>query len=98
LFIKVLKGIDKVRTIYDIYNSDLLTILKENKMPDYPTFEHSEFKGNKLCKIVFGTYTPKGGEEREDSFQFGIKKARGIVKHIDKIKKFVEDNSDARTS
>lgn len=46
----------------------------------------SEFKGNPMIVL-------SQGEEDKFPFQFGLKKAKLIVEHIEDIKKFIEKHS-----
>jgi len=50
--------------------------------------EESEFKGNAMLVL-------KQGEDDKFPFQFGLKKAKLIVEHIEEIKKFVDKHSAA---
>lgn len=52
--------------------------------------EEAEYKGNPLIVLK---YTP----EDRYPFQFGVKKAKLVVEHIEDIKKFIEkfDKKDA---
>lgn len=45
--------------------------------------EESEYKGNPMIVL-------KNSEEDKFPFQFGIKKAKLVLEHIEDIKKFVE--------
>ena len=47
--------------------------------------ERAEYKGEQLIVL-------KRDEEDRFPFQFGIKKAKLILEHINDIKEFVEDN------
>lgn len=47
--------------------------------------EEGEYKGNKMLVL-------KNTEDDKWPFQFGIKKAKLILEHIEDIKKFVEKN------
>lgn len=47
----------------------------------------SEFKGNPMIVL-------SQGEEDKFPFQFGLKKAKLIVEHIEDIKKFIEKHSE----
>ena len=47
--------------------------------------ERTEYKGEQLIVL-------KRDEEDRFPFQFGIKKAKLILEHIEDIKEFVEDN------
>ena len=48
--------------------------------------EEGEYKGNPMLIL-------KNTEEDRYPFQFGLKKARLIVEHIEDVKKFVEKHS-----
>jgi hypothetical protein len=50
--------------------------------------EESEFKGNAMLVL-------KQAEDDKFPFQFGIKKAKLILEHIEEIKKFVDKHSAA---
>ncbi len=45
--------------------------------------DESEYKGNKMIVL-------KNTEDDKFPFQFGLKKAKLVVEHIEDIKKFVE--------
>jgi len=45
--------------------------------------EESEFKGNPMIVL-------KNSEEDKYPFQFGVKKAKLVLEHVEDIKKFVE--------
>jgi dUTPase len=45
--------------------------------------DESEYKGNKMIVL-------KNSEDDKFPFQFGLKKAKLVVEHIEDIKKFVE--------
>ncbi len=45
--------------------------------------EESEFKGNAMLVL-------KNSEEDKYPFQFGLKKAKLVLEHIEDVKKFVE--------
>lgn len=47
--------------------------------------EESEYKGNPMIVL-------KNTEDDKFPFQFGIKKAKLVLEHIEDIKKFVEKN------
>lgn len=47
--------------------------------------EEGEYKGNKMIVL-------KNTEDDKWPFQFGVKKAKLILEHIEDIKKFVEKN------
>lgn len=47
--------------------------------------EESEYKGNPMLVL-------KNGEEDRYPFQFGLKKAKLVIEHIEDIKKFVAKN------
>ena len=48
-------------------------------------FEEGEYKGNPMIVL-------KNTEEDSWPFQFGLKKAKLILEHVEDIKKFVEKN------
>ncbi len=50
--------------------------------------EESEYKGNPMIVL-------KNSEEDKFPFQFGLKKAKLVLEHIEDIKKFIEKNDKA---
>lgn len=51
--------------------------------------EESEYKGNPMIVL-------KNSEEDKFPFQFGLKKAKLVLEHIEDIKKFVEKHDKAK--
>ena len=49
----------------------------------------SEYKGFPVLQIKIG----ENSQGEPNYFSFGLRKAQAIVKHIEAIKKFVEDSS-----
>ncbi|MDO8518968.1 MAG: hypothetical protein Q7T11_02250 [Deltaproteobacteria bacterium] len=52
--------------------------------------EEAEYKGNPMIVL-------KNGEEDRYPFQFGLKKAKLVIEHIEDIKKFVAKNDKGET-
>lgn len=57
--------------------------MAENEAPRQEEVIVGEYKGNPVITLPIG---PRGG------FTFGLTKARAIVKYLDDIKSFIENN------
>ena len=51
--------------------------------------EESEYKGNPMIVL-------KNNEEDRFPFQFGVKKAKLVLEHVEDIKKFVEKHDKSK--
>ena len=51
--------------------------------------EESEYKGNPMIVL-------KNSEEDRFPFQFGVKKAKLVLEHVEDIKKFVEKHDKSK--
>ena len=74
----------------DYHSKSLCKLTKENMLKDTLVFE-GEYNNKKMFEIheVDDTGTKSGPFP---VVKFGIKKAKAILKHIDELKKFVEEN------
>ena len=52
--------------------------------------EESEYKGNPMIVL-------KNSEEDRFPFQFGVKKAKLVLEHVEDIKKFVEKHDKSKS-
>lgn len=83
---------DGMKALIDEYKSILEEEVATTEQQNETRVETGSFKGSATMSIV-RDYQTKSGETKQDRvFSFGVTKAKLLLKHLEEIKKFVENN------